>query len=286
MLTESSFDTGAVVLNYAEGPPSGAPLVVLHGGSASWRYWQDLLIALAPRWHVYAPDLRGHGGSGHVPARYLLADYAADIAAFLDRGVGAPAVLFGHSLGGEVAVMVAARHPARVRALIVGDAPLSSDHHATEDPVHREMNVLWHALSSSGQTIEEIAAALREMAVVMEGGATRSAAEIFGGDSPWFHFQAENLHRLDPDMLAAVLEGPHQMLAGYDPAVLLPAITCPVLLLQAEQGSAMGEQDVALARTLLGDVTCLRLAGADHPLGTERVVAASKAFLQRIAAED
>ena len=37
----------------------------------------------------------------------------------------------------------------------------------------------------------------------------------------------------DPDMLAAVLAGPDSMLGGYDPETLLPAISCPVLLLQA-----------------------------------------------------
>lgn len=283
MLTEFQCKIGSVILNYAEGPSSGPPLVVLHGGSGSWRYWHDLLVALASRWHVYAPDLRGHGTSGHVPGAYLLTDYVADIAAFLTGVVGAPTVVFGHSLGGEIAVMLAARHPALVRALIVGDAPLSREYHlAGEDPAHRQMNVLWHALAASDSSVAEIAATLRAMPIRAADGTLQEAAAIFGADSPWFLFQAENLHRLDPDMLAAVLDSSLRMLDGYDPEVLLPRITCPVLLLQAERAAALSEADVARARALLADVTHVRLPGADHSLGTERVLAAAADFLRRI----
>jgi hypothetical protein len=53
-----------------------------------------------------------------------------------------PAVVYGHSLGGEVGVMLAAQHPELVCALIVGDAPLSISDHATEHPAHRAQNTL------------------------------------------------------------------------------------------------------------------------------------------------
>src|SRR5262245_38870458 len=101
---EALFDAGAVCLNYAEGPLAGPPLVVLHGGAGRWQYSERLMELLADRWHVYAPDFRGHGRSGRVPRAYRVDHYAADTHAFLDQVVRAPAVVFGHSLGGEVAV--------------------------------------------------------------------------------------------------------------------------------------------------------------------------------------
>ena len=64
MLTESSFDTGEVVINYAEGPALGSPLVLLHGSTLDWQSWQHLIPPLAQTWHAYACDLRGHGKSG------------------------------------------------------------------------------------------------------------------------------------------------------------------------------------------------------------------------------
>lgn len=275
-LHEQRFDTGTVEINFGEGPPNGPPLVILHGGSGSWRYSARLIRLLVDRWHVFAPDFRGHGESGHVPGSYLLQDYASDIVAFLDHVVQQPAILFGHSLGGEVAVTVAAQHPEMVRALIVGDAPLSIESRATEVPSHREMNVLWHSLA--GRPSNEITPALREMMVPVPGDAPRRAVEVFGENNPWFEFQAENLSRLDPDVLAAVLAGPAFMLRGYEANKLLPMISCPVLLLQADQalGGMMRDDEVREGLRLLPRGTHVHLNGIGHelhnPAGQDRRV--------------
>ena len=103
-MLERRFQTGVVELSYAEGPAVGPALVLLHGGAGSWKSGGALIDMLAERWHVYAPDFRGHGKSGHAPGRYRLRDYVADTAAFLEQVVKEPAVLYGHSLGGEVAI--------------------------------------------------------------------------------------------------------------------------------------------------------------------------------------
>jgi pimeloyl-ACP methyl ester carboxylesterase len=202
-----------------------------------------------------------------VPGAYDLRDYVRDIAAFVAGAVGGPAIVFGHSLGGEVGVMLAAEHPELVRALIVGDAPLSCERHATEHPAHRAQNELWHRLA--GRPAAEIETALRAMPVPVPGEADlRPAQEVLGEHSPYFAHQSESLHQLDPDMLAAVLAGPHVMLAGYDPQRLLPAITCPVLLLQADpyQGGVLRDDEVALGLRLLPQASHRRLDGLGHPL--------------------
>jgi pimeloyl-ACP methyl ester carboxylesterase len=291
LLRERTHHTGVVELHYAEGPPNGPPFVLLHGGSTRWQYGAALLEGLADRWHVFAPDLRGHGRSGRVPGRYALRDYAADIAAFLAQVVREPAIVYGHSLGGEIAVMVAAEQPALVRALIHGDAPLSTANHVTEEPAHAAMNQRWHTLA--GCPVAEIAAALREMPVVAPGEASpRRAGDVFGEESPWFAFHATSLHLLDPDVLAAVLAGPAVMLAGYDPERLLPAIASPVLILRADPAlSAMRDEDVALARRLLPQATVVQLDGVDHSLHgpsrqLERVRAAVMPFLEEMRAAD
>src|SRR6266700_2199342 len=120
MLTEHCFNTGIVTLNYAEGASSGPPLVLLHGGSARWQSVLPLLPELSQHWHIYAPDLRGHGKSGSVPGGYRLLDYTADIEAFLKQVVKEPAVLFGHSLGGHIALLARA---GRSSSFSRGDRP-------------------------------------------------------------------------------------------------------------------------------------------------------------------
>jgi pimeloyl-ACP methyl ester carboxylesterase len=143
---EHRFDTGTVTINYAEGPPSGPPLVWLHGGTAHWQYYQEVLPDLAARLSLYAPDFRGHGGSGRVPGRYRFQDYADDIVAFLRGCVGERAFLFGHSLGGSIALMVAAQVPDLVRALVVGDSLLTGSGFGRE----RAKIEAWRDLAGAG----------------------------------------------------------------------------------------------------------------------------------------
>ncbi len=66
MLTEHTFNTGVVTINYAEVGLSGQPLVLLHGGSARWQSSLPIIPELSQRWHVFALDLRGHGKLGRV----------------------------------------------------------------------------------------------------------------------------------------------------------------------------------------------------------------------------
>jgi pimeloyl-ACP methyl ester carboxylesterase len=287
VVSERRFHTGTVELNYGEGPSNGPPFVILHGGSASWRYADALVDLLVDKWHVYAPDFRGHGLSGHVAGRYHLRDYAADTAAFLAGVVREPAVVYGHSLGGEVAIMLAATHPGLVRAVVHGDVPFSKEDHPTErNQTQRAMVEQWHHLA--GRPVAEIEAALREMPVPVPGTDAPVRAEVaFGAESTWFAFQATNLHRQDPDMLAAILAGPEVMLEGYDPETLLPAIACPVLILQADPaaGGMLTDAEVAKGLRLLRHPTHLRLERIGHELHgahPQRVFEAISPFVESV----
>ncbi len=96
------------------------PLVILHGLLGSSRNWQTVGRDLASRYHVYALDLRNHGGSPHDPEMTYPA-MADDVIGWLDQQ-GLPAVtLLGHSLGGKVAMTVACRAANRVSRLIIVD---------------------------------------------------------------------------------------------------------------------------------------------------------------------
>ncbi len=117
----------ALTLAYTE-HGTGAPLVILHGLFGSARNWQAIAKRLAPAYHVYALDLRNHGGSPWSEAMSY-ADMAEDVQAFIEgRGLERPVVL-GHSMGGKAAMVFALAHPALVRALIVVDiAPVAYPH--------------------------------------------------------------------------------------------------------------------------------------------------------------
>jgi len=99
---------------------AGAPSVVfLHGGVASGWAWDPVVERLAGRYHCLAPDLPEHGRSvGRGP--FSIAGAAGDVAALVrERAHGRRAHLVGISVGGQIALQVAATAPELVDRLVL-----------------------------------------------------------------------------------------------------------------------------------------------------------------------
>jgi pimeloyl-ACP methyl ester carboxylesterase len=101
---------------------SGTPVLAIHGITSSSRSWP--LLAQELDRPVVAPDLRGRGRSNHLPGPVGLVTHADDCAAVLRAVTDEPVVVAGHSMGGFVATVLAARHPDLVRALVLVDGGL------------------------------------------------------------------------------------------------------------------------------------------------------------------
>jgi pimeloyl-ACP methyl ester carboxylesterase len=96
------------------------PVLAVHGISSQRRLW-NWLRAAAPDLSLIAPDLRGRGDSVTVQGPSSISRHAADLVAVLDR-LGVDSVhVCGMSMGGFVAVELAAAYPGRVRSLILVD---------------------------------------------------------------------------------------------------------------------------------------------------------------------
>lgn len=271
-IVEAGFSTEEVVLNYAEAPAAGPTLVMLHGGSARWQTFAGLIPDLAANWHLYMPDFRGHGRSGQALGGYRLADFAADTCAFLTARVSEPAILFGHSLGGGVALMAAARCPDRVAGVIVGDAPL--DKATWKAALHAQQTDLlaWRALSGGRVPLAEIIEALKAAPSWAGDPHAPRMRELLGEDHPMFPALAESLYAQDPEVLTSMLDDFERFAAGYEMRTLLPAIRCPVLLLQADPaaGAVMSDVEVEQALALLSQGAHVQLSGIGHALHNER----------------
>lgn len=101
----------------------GATLVLLHGFTGSKENWLPLMRRLAPSHRVLAPDLPGWGDSTRLAdADYGYAAQAERLAAWLPKVAEGPVVLVGHSMGGGIAALLAARHPRAVSRLVLMDA--------------------------------------------------------------------------------------------------------------------------------------------------------------------
>lgn len=265
---ERTISLGTLTLNVAEWGRLGPPLVLLHGGSASWRSWATVAPVLARDWHVLAPDLRGHGLSGSGP-RYRLVDYADDIAQMVDREIDQPAVLIGHSMGGQVAVAVAARRPDLARAVVVGDAPLELESLRRHIAANRPMNEAWRELAASGESEDVIASRLANVPVGSANTAVaKRIADLVPHGAPWYGEMAANLGRLDPATLDAVIEFDemHAGLEGW-----LPLVRCSLLLVQGDPvaGGLLHDDEVDRWRSKVPGLRHVRLHGVGHGLFLE-----------------
>jgi haloacetate dehalogenase len=103
----------------------GPPLVLLHGYPQSHLMWRKVAPALAQRFTVVVPDLRGYGGSAAPASRggelYSKRVMGEDIAALM-RALGFPRFsIAGHDRGGRVAYRLALDHPENIEKLAVLD---------------------------------------------------------------------------------------------------------------------------------------------------------------------
>jgi 4,5:9,10-diseco-3-hydroxy-5,9,17-trioxoandrosta-1(10),2-diene-4-oate hydrolase len=99
---------------------TGRPLLLLHGLVGSAKNWRQNITFLSRDSSVYAVDLFNMGESERIPGLNAGLEATADrLAACMDALGVAEADIAGHSHGGAVAMMFAARHPDRVRSLIL-----------------------------------------------------------------------------------------------------------------------------------------------------------------------
>jgi pimeloyl-ACP methyl ester carboxylesterase len=92
---------------------AGPPMVCLHGFTDTWRTWDLVLPALERRHDVLAPTLPGHAGAPPLPDPVTKGVLADAVERVMDEAGFATAHLVGNSLGGYVALQLAARGRAR-----------------------------------------------------------------------------------------------------------------------------------------------------------------------------
>jgi pimeloyl-ACP methyl ester carboxylesterase len=247
------------------GPDDAAPVVFLHGVSASGTVWDWLPRAVTTGRRVIKIDFRGHGRSDRATGTYLLPQFTDDVAAVLRAVVNAPAVLVGHSLGAVVAWDVAQHHPGLVTALFLEDPPLFSDLGPCSGfaALIARMRADADDWQRAGLSVDEIAKHL--------------AAEPFG---PTFGLTAHDLatddaitasafsvKHVDVAVLDAALDG--SMLAARDTSA---PVSVPVFILAADAalGAAFTPDHAKVLTEAHPSVEVTALTGAGHRIHVER----------------
>jgi pimeloyl-ACP methyl ester carboxylesterase len=227
------------------------------------------------RWHIYALDLRGHGKSGRVPGQYRPEHYVADIMAFLESQLAERVILFGHSLGGWIALLVAAEMVDRVQALILGDPPLCMERFLAIEGSEERIE-LWRTmrdLAGSELSVLELASELADLPVSVPGqDAPMRYGDLPGTDAAHLRGWAKTLSQVDPDVAQYHAEGRlDEYVRKVDLDSALQRVTCPVLLLQGDpsQGGVVSDSDAECALSLLSDGLHVQLEGTGHDLGLD-----------------
>ncbi|WP_152186179.1 alpha/beta fold hydrolase [Segeticoccus rhizosphaerae] len=108
-----------------EGAATPNVVLALHGITANGLTWQPVASALgrtsAGPTRFLAPDLRGRAGSRDVTGPWGLPAHVDDVLAMADAFGAQTFTLVGHSMGAFVAALAAARHPDRVRSVVLVD---------------------------------------------------------------------------------------------------------------------------------------------------------------------
>lgn len=234
----------------------GEPLLLLNGGMMSFSAWDDFVPALAGRFQLLRCDFRGQLRSPGVPPAGF-PGHAVDLVGLLDHlGVGRCHVA-GTSYGAFAALHLAALAPGRVASLVV--------------------------MTVSDRVSDQMWADAREMVVAcreaLSGGSRERVYDLISA----FAFSAEWAARHETEIAArrglvahlpdAWFEGLAGLLAaleGLDVSPLVPHISCPALVLLADEDRAMpragGE---ALARSLArGELAVV--PGSGHALVVEK----------------
>jgi pimeloyl-ACP methyl ester carboxylesterase len=107
-------------LHYVDwGNEDAPPMLLVHGGRDHCRNWDWVAEAFRDRYHVIAPDLRGHGDSQWaLGGTYGLLDFVVDIAQLVHQKKLAPVTIVSHSLGGNVSLHYAGLYPEAVKKLV------------------------------------------------------------------------------------------------------------------------------------------------------------------------
>jgi len=243
-------------------------IVCLHGVSAHGRRYRRLAEErLARRFHILAPDLRGHGRSGYEPP-WSIATQLADVVETLDAAGAKPQAWIGHSYGARLILELCAREPERVRLAVLLDPAIQ---------------ILPHV----GLDFAEEAAGDHSFADADQAIAARLAS---GAPTPREFLEEEAREHLEPSpdcrlrwrfCRSAVVTAYGELCSDPPPPEVLPE---PSLLVNASQFGLVREEQLTQYVDRLGD----RLEVVEVPGGHivywdayEQTADAVEAFLAR-----
>jgi pimeloyl-ACP methyl ester carboxylesterase len=315
---ELSFTTNGVTLNYVLGPDNGLPLLLIPGQMESWQGYKCVLPELSKRFHIFVPDLRGHGNSTWTPGHYSYNICGDDLKHFIQEVIQKPALVAGLSSGGVLAIWLAANAPEDVLAIISEDPPIFSSiwpRIQNEKLMTNNFRVAVDILGKPGK--RDVEGYLSQVGVPVEGKSellkiprfilkimffmariNRAVRPNRPYDTPLLPFNMRAGHKFlseyDTDFSRATIEG--DLSKDFSPEEALKRIKCPMLLMRADAYrhetwglvGAMDDDDLERIVSLVDDLQCVQISGGHeiHMLQPQRYIDEILKFVDHLRDEN
>jgi pimeloyl-ACP methyl ester carboxylesterase len=245
---------------------TGLPILLVHGFPLDHTMWSAQINALADRWRVIAPDLRGFGqsslGDADPELGISMERYADDLAELLDAlAIRDPVVLAGFSMGGYVAWQFVRKHAPRLRALIQCDTRAVAD---TDEAKAGRLKMAENVAEwGSGRVAEMMGPKL------LAGRTFESKPEVV-------HAVRGVVERTLPAAIAAAQRG---MAARPDVTSLLPKINVPSLLIAGAEDAISPPSEMRSIAAAIPHAEFVEIPAAGHMTTMENPTAVNEAFM-------
>jgi pimeloyl-ACP methyl ester carboxylesterase len=258
------------------GEGDGDPLVLVHGAGTSGAIWRRATPLLTESHRVITPDVPGYGRSPAAGDGFALDEVADHLADGLDdAGIPAPYDLVGHSMGGALSILLAARHPARVQRLVLA-APAGMA--ALPQPVAAALGAVAAPFAMARRTLASPLAGSALVRRLALAGVARDGARVPVEHARAVLASSAGATRIGPGLASA---------AAADLRDVLAEVRCPLGLVWGEHDPVIPRSRVEVVRRARPDAVLEIIPDTAHAPMLERpeaFCAALESVLARIAA--
>lgn len=252
----SNIDVNGVQLHFTRTGGAHPPLVLAHGVTDDGLCWAPVAAVLAADYDVIMVDARGHGQSDAPESGYDLVTLANDLAGVIHALALDKPLVMGHSLGAVTTLAMAALHPATPRAIVLEDPPAWWIRTAGSDFQSRSTGIRDWIIQLKSKTRQQIISEGRDQNPLW------SEAEL----APW----ADSKVMVSADAMWKLFA--HDHTAGIVWEKLLPAITCPALVITADlsRGAILAPAGVDALKLHVPQLQAVHIAEAGHSIRREQ----------------
>ncbi len=239
----------------------GLPLLFIHGYPLSRQIWKHQLSGMADTAHLLAPDLRGFGGSDHLPGPYSIDLLAQDCNDFLDAlKITQPVVVCGISMGGYISLAFYQKFAHRVGGMILAGTRPGTD--SPQGKAGREKSI--QLVQQSGS--QAIAEGMIGKMLAPQSYTTRPA------------LVAQVLKIMTSASVDGIAGALYAMRDRPDSTPMLSQIHCPTLVIHGAEDQVIPPEEAESTQAAIPNARLVVLAKAGHLLNLEQPAAFNHAL--------